>query len=748
MIKVALAGNPNSGKTTLFNSLTGSTAHTGNWPGVTVDKREGKYRKLVEEINIVDLPGIYSLSPYTPEEVVSRNYIIDEKPNVVIDVVDATNLERNLYLTTQLLEIDVPVIVALNMSDVLRKEGSSVDINILSKQLGVPVVEISALRNENLDFLMQEVYLLRNTKRKGKTVIEDEKLAHLINDIKIAIKAKGVDNPLFHAVKLVELDELETEMHPDLVNMVEEFKEYHSDGLFGNDYVALIADARYNYITKHYSASYKTIVAKEKLTTSDKIDRVLTHRIWSLFIFAGIMFMVFHFTFSNDLFFIGRIGALITGVPHEEYQLINNPFWVNFFGAFPEGTDYINGIPSIGVWLQSYVERGFDLLSSSLASVMPETWYTSLLLDGLIGAIGSVAGFIPVVMTLFLFIAILEDSGYMARVAFILDRAFRRFGLSGRAFIPMLTSFGCAVPGIMGARTIEDKKERNVVIRLLTCFPCGAKAEILAFLSLVPSWFGLTISGEIFVSSVYFGSFAIVIIFALIMKLFTKSYKASAFIMELPSYHLPQAHNVGALLWDKFKHYLIKAGTIIAASSIVIWFLSSFNWNLTLGMVEVQNSMLADLGKGLAYFYYPLGWSTVSGGHLIGWEYSVATLTGLVAKENVVATISQLFDSQGIEYIPLTAAGLYSFAFYNLLTIPCIAAIGAAYGEQNKKEFTITILWWFFSSYVICTFINVFGLIYNVALWAGILLTVVFLIMVGFAGFFAAKKTNYQEKEA
>ncbi|MCR4910937.1 MAG: ferrous iron transporter B [Bacilli bacterium] len=716
-IIVALAGNPNSGKTTLFNSLTGSTAHVGNWPGVTVDKREGTYKKLEKPIDIIDLPGIYSLSPYTPEEVISRNYILDEKPDCVINVVDATNLERNLYLTTQLLEIDVPLVVALNMSDVVRKNGDLINVEELSKKLGVPVVEISALKEENLDSLMAEAYKAAAKGRVGKTVLESKELLHLIDDIKIAFKGKGVENPLFHAIKLVEMDELETKSHPDLIPMVEEFKASHADEVFGDDYEALIADARYKYISSHYAITLSKKdgnASKDKLSRSDKIDKVLTHRIWALPIFVLIMFIIFHVTFSEDLLFIGRITALAQGVAFDDLELITDPFWIRFLSA-----DYLtpleelaplNGVPSIGVWLQS--QFGFctgSLIEAIRGSFgggfigigMEEHWFTSLICDGLFTGLDAVLSFIPQIMILFLFIAILEDSGYMARIAFILDRAFRKFGLSGKAFIPMLTGFGCSVPGIMATRTLEDEKEKNRTIRLMTCFSCGAKAPIWALLAAVGVYAGF--DGGIFVFSIYLLGIAAAVIFALFMKLFSKDQYVSPFIMELPAYHLPQFRNVMAHLWEKLKHYVIKAGTIIAASTIVIWFLSNFNWNLSLGMVAIEESMLADLGRTFNYLFFPIaplegGWTNISGWNVgDGWKYSVSTITGLIAKEDVVATMAELGLEEGTIF--LQVEGVYSFALFNLFTLPCFAAMGAAYGEQNKKEFGITILWWLGISY-------------------------------------------------
>ena len=722
-ITIALAGNPNSGKTTLFNSLTGSTAHVGNWPGVTVDKREGTYKKLDKPMHIIDLPGIYSLSPYTPEEVVSRNYVLDEKPNCVINVVDATNLERNLYLTTQLLEIDVPVVVALNMSDIVRKNGDKIDADELSKKLGVPVVEISALKEENLDALMAEAYKASLSTREGKTVIDNKELVHLINDIRIAFKGKGVDNPLFHAVKLAELDEIETNNHPDLIEMVKEYKESHQDEVFGDDFEALIADARYKYISKQYAGAFKRSEVKgeekiEKLTKSDKIDKVLTHRIWALPIFIFIMFLIFHVTFSEDILFLNRWFGVNIG---------SNPTAVNFFtgmgydGLLEEataaGTEVSLGIPSLGVFLQNWFGYAtgqlIDATRAGFESAgMGGHWFASLMCDGIFTGLDAVLSFIPQIMILFLFIAILEDSGYMARIAFILDRAFRKFGLSGKAFIPMLTGFGCSVPAIMATRTLEDSREKNRTIRLMTCFSCGAKAPIWALLAAVGVYAGF--SGDIFVFSIYLIGIAMAVIYALFMKLFSKDQYVSPFIMELPAYHLPQVKNVAAHLWEKLKHYVFKAGTIIAASTVVIWFLKSFGWEEGTGTfkflmyfdeveeafyLDISNSILAYLGKGLSYFYYPLGWAIGED----GWKYSVSTITGLIAKEDVIATMAQLGlddSNAGLAAIgALNVEGVYAFALYNLFTLPCFAAIGTAFGEQNRKEFWLTLLWWFLMSY-------------------------------------------------
>ena len=756
MKNFALIGNPNSGKTTLFNSLTGSTAHVGNWPGVTVEKKEGVYKKLQEQVNIVDLPGIYSLSPYTPEEVVSRDYILNEKPDCVINIVDATNLERNLYLTTQVLEIDVPVVVALNMSDVVRKNGDKLDTKMLSEKLGVPVVEISALKSENLDELMKEAYEASNNKRQGKSVIEDKDLSHLIKDVEIAFKGKGVENPLFHAVKLVELDEIETKMHEDLLPMVEEFKKTFKNETFGSDFEAVVADARYNYISKNYASAYQASKnnaendSSRKITKSDKIDKVLTHRIWAIPLFIVIMFFIFHFTFSEDLFFMGAMGLSIEPTNGFNAFLIRT-----FTGDLSTPTselEALGGIPSLGVWLQSWmgtltgsIMDGVSSLFALGGDAVSESWYASLVVDGLLNGLDAVMSFIPQILLLFLFIAILEDSGYMARVAFILDRAFRKFGLSGKAFIPMLTGFGCSVPAIMATRTLEDEKEKNRTIRLMTCFSCGAKAPIWTMLAAVGVLAGF--NGGLFVFIIYLAGISMAIIYALFMKLLSKDQYVSPFIMELPAYHMPQARNVLALLWEKLKHYVIKAATIIAASLLVIWFLSNFRWAFWQGLCDIHDSMLADIGRVLGYFFWPLGFSQ---NQQYGWMYSVATVTGLVAKEDVVATLAALFGMAegaseaevGSQLIGISAAGVWSFAFYNLFTFPCFAAISAAHGEQSRKQFWITMAWWFVMSYAAALVIYWVGTLYSVAWWGGLLVTLALVGVVVSAGIVVANRTK------
>ena len=433
----ALAGNPNCGKTTLFNELTGSTAHVGNWPGVTVDKKEGVYKKGKEHVSIIDLPGIYSLSPYTDEEIISRNYILDEKPDCIINIVDATNLERNLYLTTQLMEIDVPLVIALNMCDVLEKNNDSIDEKELSKKLGLPVIKISALRNENLAALMDEAIATSEVERKGTTILEETSLNKVIDECKEAFVKKNVANPLFHAVKLVENDEVEVKNHADYVSLVNEYKENYHDETFGNDFEAIIADARYKYISSHFSITLtkheeeRNEDGSKKLSLSDKIDRVLTNKWAGIPIFLAILFLVFHFTFSENLFWAG--GGITTN--SFEGSIFSGLIW------------HEGGINSLGVILQSLVTNFTDwlseLASTGLSNAQAPNWVQGFLVDGCLAGVFSVLSFVPQILLLFLFFSIMEDTGYMARVAFILDRIFRKFGLSGRSFIPMIMGFGC-----------------------------------------------------------------------------------------------------------------------------------------------------------------------------------------------------------------------------------------------------------------------------------------------------------------
>lgn len=739
-MKFALAGNPNCGKTTLFNSLTGATAHVGNWPGVTVDKREGVYKKLGEKVQIVDLPGIYSLSPYTPEEVVSRNFILDEKPDCVINVVDATNLERNLYLTTQILEIDVPVIIALNMMDAVEERGDKIRIEDLEKTFGVPVVEISALKNKNTAKLMERAYETAEKPRKGFSALKEGALSSLVETTAAALEKEGVLSPLFHAVKLIEADEIEVAAHPEANKIASDLKAAFPDDEFEGDFEAMVADGRYKYISAKFG---KTVIRNKKrgsLTKSDKIDRVMTHKIWGIPIFLVIMFVVFHLVFSEDLLFLNGIFGLE----------ITNETAVNVFTGMGYEGEALAGIPSPGVFLQSWMGFVTGKIIELFQSFMPEgTWYTGLVCDGILTGLDAVCSFLPQVLLLFLFMSIMEDSGYMARIAFIMDRAFRKFGLSGKAFIPLLMGFGCSVPAMMGAKTLEDERERDMTIRLTPFFSCGAKAPIWSMLALVGVIAG-TFWGDIFVFTIYLLGIAMAIVCALIMKLFSKNYEVPPFIMELPAYHAPQFKNLMAHLWEKLKHYVYKAATIITASIIVIWFLQNFGIeDGKFGMVAIENSILAAIGTALKYVFYPLGFTQGEN----GWMYAVASLTGLVAKEDVVATMAVLLGTGEAEEeiamaITLSAPALYSFAAYNLFTVPCMAAVATARGESTKKGFRITLAWWLLASYVISAVIYWVGMLYTVSLVGGIIVTVAIIALVVGCGIIISKRRKKAAFEA
>ncbi len=715
MIRFALVGNPNCGKTTLFNALTGSTAHVGNWPGVTVDKKEGTYKKCDEPISIVDLPGIYSLSPYTPEEVISRNFILDEKPECVINIVDVTNLERNLYLTTQIMEIDVPMIVALNMMDELNKRGDKIDAKALEESIGLPVVEISALRGKGINELMDRAYEASKTPRKGKTVLEKTALIHLINDCRIALSGQEVDNALFHAVKLVEMDEIEVEMHPSSAKMVEEFKHSFHDDLFGADFEALIADSRYKYITGYYSpALTKKPRAVTELTKSEKIDRVLTHKFVGIPLFFVILFAVFHLTFSENLLWLGA-GPLAD--------------WVSCKGTVFEGVFGDGGLASPGVVLFNLVDLGTsslgELITTGLSSAGSPAWLTGFIADGVFAGIFAVLSFLPQILLLFLFFSLLEDSGYMARVAFMLDKIFRKFGLSGRAFMPMIMGFGCSVPAMINTRTLANENERVATVRVIPFFSCSAKLPILTAVSGgIMQVFGVG-NADLITYGMYVVGIIVAIVAVVLMRATTMKGEIPPFIMELPDYHSPQLRNLMLHLWDKAKHFIEKAFTIILLSTIVVWFISHFSWRWEfLPDEEIDRSILAGIGGLIQPLFTPLGFGSQLGN--MGWVFAVGAITGLIAKENVIATFGTLaacliagFEGteEGVAEVALmiqatgaTIPALISFIIFNMTTIPCFAAVAAAKGELgSKKKFTYTLLFWIGTSYLVSSMIYLIG---------------------------------------
>ena len=818
MKRFALAGNPNCGKTTLFNSLTGSTAHVGNWPGVTVDKRDGVYKKCAEPISIVDLPGIYSLSPYTPEEVIARNYVLDEKPDCVINIVDATNLERNLYLTTQLLEIDVPMVVALNMIDAVEKAGDKIDEKALENKLGVPVVKISALKEKGLKELMDKAYNESKKKRVGITVLKDSPLAHVIGDVKIALEGQNVANPLFHAVKLVENDEIEVKMHKETVGMVSAFKKTFNDDIFGNDFEALVADARYKYISKNF-APVVTRKNKEKFKTSasDKADKVLTHKVWGIPIFLVVLFLIFHLTFSENLFFINGFGdgwmpslsdneAFLEkdddgNVVYEDdldYYMTENG---DYLTVGSEGvTDNGNGTYSIegedgefvaddegrlgsrvpvlnygGRWLATIYDGTIyspgvvvnniwnDMIVGEIAGRIQEAvdgsgmadWAKGLINNGIIDGITAVLSFLPPILVLFLFFSILEDSGYMARIAFILDRMFRKFGLSGRAFLPMIMGFGCSVPAMINTRTLADEKERTATVRVIPFFSCGAKLPILTAVAgaLV---IGTGISADLITYSMYLLGIITAIVSVLLMRNTSLKGETPPFIMELPAYHAPQFKNLMAHLWDKTKHFVKKAFTIILASTIVIWFLTHFDfqWHI-LADEKINESILAKISMLVQPIFTPVGFGSQLGEY--GWVFVLAAVSGLIAKENVISTfgtlaaclianpavaaeigLANITSEAGVGAVKamilatgISVPGLLAFIAFNMTTIPCFAAVGTAKAElQDKKRYKWTLLFWIATSYVVSAMVYTIGSWWWTAfIWAAVVAAVAVVIV-------------------
>lgn len=736
----ALAGNPNSGKTTLFNTLTGATAHVGNWPGVTIDKKEGLYKKLSETVNIIDLPGIYSLSPYSPEEIVTREYLINSKPDCIINIVDATNLERSLYLTTQLMETDIPIVVALNMSDALESSGGSIDIEKLSSALGLKAVAVSALKNHNIGELMETCYHEAKHKRKGTSVLKHNPvLKNLYSDVEKLYEAGGMDFSAFHIVKMIEGDEPETARCPEIAKETAALKNRFL--MPSKDtFEGLIADERYRYIADNYISALKR-GGKDGQTKSDRIDKVLTHRIFGIPLFFLIMFSVFHLTFSENFLFLGLF------IPKGTFDNI-------IFG-----TDAIN---SPGVILFNCMDWLTSTALEAVAGAMPKgTWYTSLVCDGLLSGVFAVLSFIPQIMCLFLFISILEDSGYMSRVAFIMDRAFKGFGLSGKAFMPLIMCFGCAVPGIMATRTLENPEERRRTVFLTPFFSCGAKLPVWAAFSAVFAQNYMQLNAEVVVYSMYVLGILIAVVASLILKSTIIKGETAPFIMELPDYRLPQLKNVAVYLWQKLKHYIFRAATVVAGAVVVIWFLSNFSFSFQ--MVDSGDSMLGVIGKFITPLFIPLGFGMGEN----GWMFVVAAITGFAAKEIVVATLGT-FAGAGLEGglssetafqslllgiggmlggIDIAVPAMFAFMAFNLLSVPCIAAVGAAGAELNgKKWLLIAIGFWIVVSYTVSLVIFWFGTLIIVCWWAALIAGVAFIILT--AALIALRHKSVKKKKS
>ena len=655
VINVALAGNPNSGKTTMYNVLTGSAQYVGNWPGVTVEKKAGKYKKN-KDIVIVDLPGIYSLSPYTLEEVVSRNYLLDETPDVILNMVDASNIERNLYLTTQMLELNIPVVIALNMMDVVKKRGDKIDTEKLEKEFGCKIVEVSALRQEGIDTLMSEVEKAASSKKGQKVEFKfSDDVEQVIEKISNTSSVASSKNKRWTSIKLFERDEklLETfsfsgDDKSVIENMIEEVENKLDD-----DSESIITNERYEVITKIVSSAVDKV--KMTMTLSDRIDSIVTNRILALPIFVGIMWLVYYIT-------VGTVGT--------------------------KASDYVNNV--------IFGDDGIPAMVGSLLESMGVGEVLSgLILKGIVAGVGAVIGFLPLIIVLYLCLGILEDIGYMSRVAFVMDRIFRKFGLSGKSFIPFLIGTGCSVPGIMGARTIENEKDRRMTVTITSFMPCGAKAPIIALIAVAAfdkaAWLGPL--------TYVLGVLAIIVSGIILKKTKMFSGDPAPFIMELPQYHMPFWKNILLHVWERTKSYAIKAGTVILASTILLWILMNFTPSFEFISFEENNdtSIIAVIGSAIAPLFAPLGFGT--------WEGTVATFTGLIAKENVISTMGMVSKMgeidpatavENAEFVAVAAkmfsngaVGAFSFMMFNLFCIPCFAAVGAIKREMNDAKWTI-----------------------------------------------------------
>lgn len=769
-IKIALAGNPNCGKTTLFNALTGSNQFVGNWPGVTVEKKEGKL-KGHKDVTIVDLPGIYSLSPYTLEEVVARNYLIGERPDAILNIVDGTNIERNLYLSTQLMELGIPVIMAVNMMDVLEKNGDKIHIDKLSKNLGCEVVEISALKGNGVQKAAEKAVSIAN---RNNNTIPVHKFADQIESVLESIEDKigaevAEEQRRFFAIKLLEKDDKITEQMKQVPDVSEEIKKIETE--FDDDTESVITNERYTYISSIIGQCCTKNSKKEKMTISDKIDKIVTNRILALPIFAVVMFLVYYIsvttvgTWATDWANDGVFGDgwHLLGIGTSAYEEAAGDFSRadQIVAAYEEGKTTVEildeeeevietveitdgvaqeaqstvdaGEPDnadYGVWVPGVpviVEKGLNAIGCA-------DWLQGLILDGIVAGVGAVLGFVPQMLVLFIFLAFLEACGYMARVAFIMDRVFRKFGLSGKSFIPMLIGSGCGVPGIMASRTIENDRDRKMTVMTTTFVPCGAKLPIIALIA------GAFFDNAGWVSwSAYFIGIAAIICSGIILKK-TKMFAGdpAPFVMELPAYHMPTVGNVLRSMWERGWSFIKKAGTIILLSTIVLWFLQGFGWvDGKFGMLEAEqldSSILAGIGGVIAPIFAPLGWGN--------WKMAVAAVTGLIAKENVVATFGVLFGfaevaEDGAEIWgtlagTMTAVAAYSFLVFNLLCAPCFAAMGAIKREMNNiKWFWFAIGYQTILAYIVALCVYQVGTLITTGTF-GIGTVIAFVLVIGF----------------
>ncbi len=755
-IRIALAGNPNSGKTTLFNALTGSNQFVGNWPGVTVEKKEGKLKKH-DDVTITDLPGIYSLSPYTLEEVVARNYLINERPDAILNIIDGTNLERNLYLTTQLTELGIPVVVAVNMMDIVKKNGDQINIEELSRQLGCKVVDISALKGDGTTEAAEEAI---KAAKNGKTVplhTFSGPVEHAIAHIEEAVvHDMPEEQQRWYAIKIFERDDKvldQMKISPDKMSHIEnDIKAAEAE--LDDDAESIITNERYVYIAEVIKSCYKKKNAGA-LTTSDKIDKVVTNRWLGLPIFAAVMFLVYWIAmvavgapatdWANDGLFGDGFHLFGMDGGYEEVAerfsgasaiVDGYDAYVEENGVAPSGEftyeiedeetleiseetatidDYNEAVKTVeeigeepdpsayGTWIPGIPA----LVESALDAAGAADWLKGLILDGIVAGVGAVLGFVPQMLVLFLMLAFLEACGYMARIAFVLDRIFRRFGLSGKSFIPMLIGVGCGVPGVMASRTIENERDRRMTIMTTTFIPCGAKVPFIAMIA------GAIFGGSAWVStSAYFIGMAAIVISGIMLKK-TKMFAGdpAPFVMELPAYHMPTLGNVLRSMWERGWSFIKKAGTIILLSTILVWFTSFFGFAgdgfRMLEEEELDMSILATIGNAIAWIFIPLGWGN--------WQAAVASITGLVAKENIVGTMGILYGSGDLTAWQALSAAFtgvtgFSFLVFNLLCAPCFAAIGAIKREMNNPKWTwFAILYQCGFAYVIALIINQFG---------------------------------------
>lgn len=701
---IALAGNPNSGKTTLFNALTGASQRVGNWTGVTVEKKEGKLKNH-REVTITDLPGIYSLSPYTLEEVIARNYLLEEKPSAILNIVDGTNLERNLYLTTQLTELGIPVVIAVNMMDLVKKSGDKIMLDKLEEKLGCKVIEISALKGDGVWEAAEAAVRLAEQRPETKAVHTfDARVEQAIEAVADNLGSETAEaQKRFFAVKLLEKDEKIKEQLTDTPDVSVQIARLEKE--FDDDTESILANERYNYITSIIGQCMKKAKNGQKLTVSDKIDKVVTNRILALPIFAAIMWLVYYVSVST-------------------------------VGGF--ATDWTNDV-LFGEIIPPAVEHVLNALHCA-------DWLSGLILDGIVAGVGAVLGFVPQMLVLFIFLAILEECGYMARIAFIMDRIFRKFGLSGKSFIPILIGTGCGVPGIMASRTIENERDRRMTVMTTTFIPCGAKLPIIALIA------GALFDGKAWVAPVsYFIGIAAIILSGIILKK-TKIFAGdpAPFVMELPSYHVPTVGGVLRSMWERGWSFIKKAGTIILLSTIFIWFTSYFGWVngdfRMLETMEMNHSILAKIGDVFAWIFKPLGWGD--------WKSAVAAVTGLVAKENVVSTFGILYGVQevaedGAEIWGNLQAAMgqlagFSFLVFNLLCAPCFAAMGAIRREMNsRKWFWLAIGYQCLLAYVVALCVFQIGMLAAEGVFS-ITTAIAILLVIGF--FYLLFRPNKYDK--